>query len=111
MMRTTVTATISLAICLAYNLIAQSPQPHPEIETISGRNFVVIQSAAAEAARRGLDVSTYKITILDRGSSCTVMFQDPERPATQMGSTERMLGFDVEVSRKDLRIVRSHFVR
>ena len=111
MIKTTVTATISLAICLACNLIAQSPQPHPEMETIFGRNFVVIESAAAEAARNGLDVSKYKITILDRGSSCTVMFQDPERPEGERGSTERMLGFDVEVSRKDRHIVRSHFVR
>ena len=63
MIRTTFTVTISLAICLACDLIAQSPQPHPEMETISGRNFIVIQSAAAEAVRNGLDVSKYKITI------------------------------------------------
>jgi hypothetical protein len=109
-MKTAMTKTILFVIGLTCTLIAQSP-PDQRMETVSGKTFVAMQAAATEATRNGLDVSKYKILAREAGSSYVVTFDDPERPPTQLGSTARMPTFEVEVSRENLHIVRSHFVR
>ena len=97
---------------LGSTLEAQWLPQHPMREkTISGQTFLAIQAAAVEAARNGVDVSKYKILAEKEAYSYIIIFDDPERPPGQVGSTAKMLSFEVEVGARDFHIIRSHFVR
>lgn len=76
-----------------------------------GTTFLAIQAAATEATRNGVDVSKYKIIAEKAEYSYIITFDDPQRPPGEVGSTARMFSFEVEVSTKDLHIIRSHLVR
>jgi hypothetical protein len=111
-MKPTLITIILLLNFLGSTSNAQWLPQHPRgEESISGKTFLAIQVAAAEATRNGVDVSKYKIFAEKAEYSYIITFDDPERPPGQVGSTTRMLSFEVEVSIKDLHIIRSHFVR
>ena len=84
-------------------------------ETISGWSFRVIQAAIPEFARNSLDVSRYRITVTETNSSFFVTFINVDVPSDLQrqfrGSPGKISAFEVELSRDDLRIIRSNFVR
>jgi len=111
-MKPTVITLVLLLNFLGSPLKAQWLLQHPmQEETISGETFLAIQAAAVEATRNGVDVSKYKIFAKKAEYSYIITFDDPERPLGQLGSTTKMLSFEVEVSTRDFHIIRSHFVR
>ena len=84
-------------------------------ETISGRSFRAIEVAAAELARSNLDISLYRITVTEEGTSVVVIFIDANATGEEKkrfrGSPGNIPAFEVELGRDDLRVIRSNFVR
>ena len=84
-------------------------------ELISGVGYRVIQAAMSEFVRNNLDISRYRITVAERGSSYVVTFIDAsvtnDAPGYTRGSPGKIPSFSVELSRDDLRLIRSNFVR
>ena len=78
-----------------------------EVDAIAGRSYLAIQAAVPELARFGVKVNDYRIVVLEKGPSIVVLFEDPEKSLYQRGSTERMLGVEVELSRDGLRVISS----
>jgi hypothetical protein len=84
-------------------------------ESISGVSYRVIQAAMSEFVRKNLDITRYRITVAGEGSSYLVTFIDasaPNDPSGHMrGNPGKIPAFSVELSRDDLRLIRSNFVR
>jgi hypothetical protein len=78
------------------------------------QSYRAIQIAAAEFARHDLDVSRYRITVIDNAAtSIIVIFVDvdaPDNPGIR-GNPGKIPGFEVELARDNLHVVRSHFIR
>jgi hypothetical protein len=83
------------------------------VETISSRGFQAIQVASQELERHNLHVADYRITVWHEGASVFVLFGDPNADPGQRGccSDNKLVGFEVELRRNDLTLVRSHFSR
>jgi hypothetical protein len=84
-------------------------------ESISGRSYLAIQTAAAELVRNDLDISRYRITVIEAETALFVIFIDADVPDDTKrgvrGNPSRIPGFEVELTRNNLRVVRSHFIR
>ena len=71
---------------------------------ISAQSFRAIQAALPELDRRKLDLSNYKITVVETASSLVILFADVNDPPGQRGSAT---GLQVELDKKDLHVIRS----
>jgi hypothetical protein len=91
--------------------MAGAAEPQDLVETISSRGFQAIQVASQELERNNLHVADYRITVWQSGASVFVLFGDPNADPGQRGSSGDKPGFEVELRRNDLTLVRSHFSR
>jgi hypothetical protein len=100
-------------------LLCAGPMALPPIaanateESISGRSYRAIQIAAAEFPA-SLDISRYRITVIDNAStSIVVIFVDADAPDNPhlRGNPGKIPGFEVGLARDNLRVVRSSFIR
>ena len=78
--------------------------------TLTGQQFKLLEVAAAEFNKKGMDVSKYQVSIYQVGASYFVVFSDPDAPETQLGSSPNMAGFEVEID-ADYQVLGSHFSR
>jgi hypothetical protein len=94
--------------CFPSAIMAQSPEMKTgqmkTVGEISGQNLRAIQAALPELERRKLDLSNYKITIVETASSIVILFADANEPPGQRGSAT---GLQVELDKKDLHLIRS----
>ena len=81
------------------------------IDSISGASLKVIEAALPKFEEQGMKLDKYAVSVFEQESSFLVVFDDPNRPASQRGSTTTVIGYEVEVSKQGLRVVRSNFVR
>src|SRR5437868_5368357 len=79
--------------------------------SILGVDLKAIQAALPTFEKHGMKVDGYRVIVIEEKESIVVLFEDPERPPEQMGSTKRMVSFEVRLRKTDLSIVESHFVR
>jgi hypothetical protein len=81
------------------------------IDTISGTSVLAIQAALPAIGREKLKLSEYRVTVAEDGSSIYVMCEDPAKGPGVRGSSEARPEFVVELSKGDLRIIKSYFGR
>jgi hypothetical protein len=81
------------------------------IDSISGRSVLAIRAALPEIDRVKLKLSEYRVTVAEDGSSIYVTCSDPAKGPEVRGGGGRMLGFTVELSKDDLRIIKSYYSR
>jgi len=81
-----------------------------DVAELSGSSVAVIETALGIFRSHGLDVGDYQIDVIRQGESFTVIFADKDRPQGTVGSVGKP-GFEVELNRKDLSVLRSNFVR
>jgi hypothetical protein len=79
--------------------------------SILGIDLKAIQVALPIFEKHGLKVEGYKVIVIEDREFVVVVFDDPQRPSGQMGSTARMVSFEVRLKRSDLSLVSSNFVR
>jgi hypothetical protein len=83
-----------------------------EIDSISGRSLMAIQTSLPELAKRGLDFTKYKIVIYAFERSIVVSFKDPGARQTQFGNLPGQLpGFEVVLSEDGMTVLRFQFVK
>jgi hypothetical protein len=82
-----------------------------ELDIIQGSSFLAIQAALAAFQHRNPDLAHYKITVVSERESVVVIFADKDRQTGTRGSSSPWPGFEVEMSAKDLRVLRSSFIR
>src|SRR4051794_11845061 len=79
--------------------------------SILGADLKAIQAALPVFEKHGMKVDGYRVVVLEEKESIIVLFDDPERPPGQKGSTARMVSFEVRLRKPDLSVADSNFVR
>lgn len=111
-MRKLVAAMIAVAAFLVWSRTAQT-NPPKVIAEFPGVSLKWVRIAEPEFERRNLDLDNYIITFLEEGDSIVVLLRSPETVGVPglRGSTGRFPGHEVEISKKDRKVVRSNYVR
>lgn len=81
------------------------------LDTIQGGSFLAIQSAMTAFHRHYPDLAKYKIEVLREGDAVIVIFTDKDAPVGGRGNLGARPGFEVEMNARDLKVLRSNFVR
>ena len=99
---------IFLVTALAHNscYAATGDLMHNE-SSISGHDVLIIEAAMPEFNKHIKDIDQYNISILHNEASVTVIFLHTDRPVGAKGGP----GLEVEMDKKTLQIIKSHFVR
>lgn len=90
--------------------MAQS-NPDKVVAQLPGHSLKWIEAAEPEFRRRNLDVSNYIVSVVDRPDSVIVALSSPDQPEGARGSVGKYPGYEVEISKKDMKILRSNYVR
>jgi hypothetical protein len=101
---------LSVSILGWTSLVAQSNPPRSTAE-FSGAVLKWIHAAEPEFHRKNLDVNKYTISVMEQENSVVISLSSPDAVSGARGSTGRYPGFEVEVSKKDLTILRSNYIR
>lgn len=70
-----------------------------------------IRAAEPEFQRRHLDESNYIIYVHEKDDSVVITLGSPDAPKGVRGSVGTYPGYEVEISKKDLKILRSNYIR
>lgn len=81
------------------------------VAQIPGHRLKWIEAAEPEFRRRNLDVNNYIVFVDDAPDSVIVSLGSPDQPEGARGSAGTYPGYVVEISKKDMKILRSHYVR
>jgi hypothetical protein len=91
-------------------LIAQSTRP-AVIAEFRGASLKWIHIAQPEFEREKLDLDNYTVSVVEENHSVTVVLTALDAVKGAFGSSGSHPGFEVEISKKDLKVVRSNFIR
>ena len=91
-------------------LMAQSVPPKVTAE-FPGASLKWVHIAEAEFQRKKLDVSNYTISVVEENNSVTVGLSSLDSVPGTRGSSGTYPGYVVEISKKDLKVLRSNYVR
>ncbi len=81
------------------------------LDTVQGVNFLTMVAAAKVFSATKLNIAEYRLTVLGEGNALIVMFTDKDAPLGGRGSPGTRPGYQVELDRHDLRVIRSNFMR
>jgi hypothetical protein len=70
-----------------------------------------IHIAEVEFAREKLDLDKYRISVEEEGDSVFVILTGLKQPKNAVGSVGPDPGYEVEISKKDRKVLRSNYVR
>ena len=102
-----VVALASLGLCTS---MAQSGPPKPIVE-FSGACLKWIYTAEPEFQKRHLDLDRYVVVVAEQDESVVVALKANDADKGARGSTGSFPGYEVEINKKDMRVVRSNYVR
>ena len=90
--------------------VSQSDPP-TIIAEIKGSSLKWIRLAEPEFRREKLDLEKYTVTVSEQNESVTVGLKSLDSIRGWKGSSGSYPGFEVEIRKKDLRVVRSNYIR
>ena len=74
--------------------------------------FAEVDTAAEpEFQRRKLDLNKYTVSVIEERDSVAVVLKSLDAIEGVRGSSGSYPGYEVEISKKDLKVVRSNYVR
>ena len=76
-----------------------------------GSSLKWIRVAEPEFEREKLDLNKYTISVVDEGDSVAVMLRAADIPKGARGNTAGYPGYEVEISKKDLKVLQSNYTR
>jgi hypothetical protein len=84
-----------------------------KVVEIDGGTAKVVQIAVSELQRMApqQELKGYAVFVYESEAAFVVVFDDPARTPSQLGSTAKMPTFEVEIVKSDLRVARKTFVR
>ena len=104
------TIVVALAIWGQCTMMAQSGPPK-QIAEFSGAAFKWVRAAEPEFQKRHLDLNKYIVLVAEQDDSVIVALRSPDATKEARGNTGTLPGYEVEIRKKDLSIVRSNYVR
>lgn len=110
-MRKFILAMVMAASIQGWNIsMAQSNPPKVAAE-LPGSCLKWIHAAEPEFQRKHLDLDNYTISVLEQEESVTVILSSVDAPEGARGSVGKHPGYEVEISKKNMKILRSNYVR
>ena len=104
-------ATVLVILMLGWTeLWAQSNTPRV-IAEFNGASVKWIHAAEPEFQRRHLNLDKYIVSVVEEGDSVVVTLSAPDAVKGMRGSSGSYPAFVVEVSRKDMKVVRANYIR
>lgn len=112
-MKTFVLAMIAVASILVSSASIAQPSPPKVIAEFPGASLKWIRIAEPEFEQRKLDLENYTIAVVEEDDSVVVLLRSPDAVGVSgaRGSTGKFPGYEVEISKKDKKVVRSNYVR
>jgi len=89
---------------------AQSGPPR-ELAKFPATALKWILIAEPEFEREKLDVDKYTLTVIEDADSVTVMLIGTDNPPGARGSSSRYPGYEVEIRKKDHKMISAHYIR
>jgi hypothetical protein len=91
--------------------MSMAQQPLRVRAEFPGASLKWIHIAEPEIQRRKLDLDRYNVSIIEEKDSVIVSLQSLDNPEGAMGSMGSYPGYQVEISKKDLKVVRANYIR
>ena len=98
------------SIWAAWTSIVQSHPPRVMAE-FPGASLKWVHAAEPEFHRKKLDLDKYTVSVFEEDNSVTVSLSSLDSVPGARGSTGTSPGYEVEISKKDLRVLRANYVR
>ena len=102
--------TVLISILGCRVLMAQSSPPKV-IAEFSGASLKWIHAAEPEFQRRNLNLDKYIVSVVEQGDSVTVALTSTDSVEGARGNSGSYPGFVVEINKRDLKVVRSNYIR
>ena len=90
--------------------MAQSPHPSA-VADFPANAIKWIEIATPEFRQRNLDLNNYTVSIIDDRGSVFVILIPLDQPKGVRGSVGKHPGYEVEISKEDMTILRSYYTR
>ncbi len=110
-MKRFVSAMIVLVSILGWRTLMAQSNPPKVIAEFTGASLKWIHAAEPEFQQRKLDLDKYTVIVVEQNDSVTVGLRSSDAAEGARGSTGRYTGYEVEISKKDLKVVRSNYIR
>jgi hypothetical protein len=108
--RLTLAVMVVISVLGQSALLAQSGPPKVVAE-FSGASLKWIHAAEPEFQQQKLNLDKYIVSVVEEHDSVTVGLRSYDAVEGTRGSSGSYPGFEVEISKKDLKVVRSNYVR
>jgi hypothetical protein len=90
--------------------MAQS-SPLNVLAEFAGSSLQWIHTAEPEFQRKQFDLSNYTILVVDQHESVTVILKSPDKSEGVRGNMGSYPGYEVEIDKKDGKVMRSNYIR
>ncbi len=104
-------AMIVLISVLGWSMSMAQSKPPKVIAEFSGASLKWIHAAEPEFQRKKLDLDKYTVSVVEQDDSVTVALTSSDSVQGARGSTGSYPGFVVEINKKDMKVVRSNYIR
>jgi hypothetical protein len=101
---------VTLTVALAWSQ-SGGPSGTQSKAEFAGSFVKWILAAEPEFKRRGIDLDHYIVSMLDEKDSVTISLRSFDSTETSRGSSGSFPGFEVEISKKNSKVMRSNYVR
>jgi hypothetical protein len=96
---------------LGWTALTAQSNPPKVIAEFSGSSLKWMHAAEPEFERKRLDLDKYTVSVIEQNDTVTVSLTSSDSVAGARGSTGSYPGFEVEIRKKDLKVVRSNYIR
>jgi hypothetical protein len=96
---------------LGWSALRAQSNPPKVMAEFAGASLKWIHAAEPEFQRRKLNLDKYTISVVEERDSVTVVLISLDAVEGAKGSSGSYPGYEVEISKKDLKVVRSNYVR
>jgi hypothetical protein len=110
-MKRFVWAMIIVVSILGWSALMAQSNPPKVIAEFTGASLKWIHATEPEFERRKLDVDKYTVIVVEQNDSVTVGLKSSDAAEGARGSTGRYPGYEVEISKKDVKVIRSNYIR
>jgi hypothetical protein len=76
-----------------------------------GSTLKWVYAAEDELKRKQLNLERYRVSVVEEDVSVTVILVALDAPRNAMGNLGKTPGYEVEISKTDLKVLKSHYIR
>jgi hypothetical protein len=101
---------VAVLTFVAGGMMAQS-RPLKVVAQFPGSSLKWIHIAEAEFQQKQLDLDNYTVTVVEHEESMDVILRSHDSKEETRGSSGTFPGYEVEISKKDMKVVGSNYSR